>query len=171
MPALSAVAAMALAAMPMDAEPWRIVNDGIMGGRSQSAVSETEHGLRFSGELSLENNGGFASTRRLVADGLAGATAIRLRVRGDGRRYQLRLRQDRAWDGVAWRHEFDTTGEWQTLTLRLGEFEPVFRGRPVRGAGPVVADDVRQLGFMLADKQAGPFRLDIAAIEPVGPGA
>ncbi len=161
--------AMTLAAMTLDAEPWRIVNDGVMGGLSRSAVTETPEGLRFAGELSLENNGGFASTRRLVADGFPGAAAIRIRVRGDGRRYQLRLRQDRAWDGIAWRHEFDTTGEWQTLTLSLADFEPVWRGRRVGGAGPAVAEDVRQLGFMLADKQAGPFRLDIAAIEPVGP--
>jgi monofunctional biosynthetic peptidoglycan transglycosylase len=166
---LSTLAAMALAAMPMDAEPWRIVNDGVMGGRSQSAVTQTDDGLRFSGELSLENNGGFASTRRLVSGGFPGAAAIRIRVRGDGRRYQLRLRQDRNWDGVAWRHEFDTTGEWQTITLALDGFEPVWRGRAVPGAGPVLAEDVRQLGIMLADKQAGPFRLDIAAIEPIGP--
>jgi len=171
MAALSAAAAVVLAALALEAEPWRIVNDGVMGGRSQSAVTETDDGLRFAGELSLENNGGFASTRRPIAGGFPGAGAIRLRVRGDGRRYQLRLRQDRAWDGVAWRHEFDTTGEWQTLTLAFDDFEPVFRGRDVRGAGPVIADDIRQLGFMLADKQAGPFRLDIAAIEPVGPGA
>lgn len=43
---------------------WRIVNDTVMGGRSQSSVTDIDDGLlRFSGLISLENQGGFASTR------------------------------------------------------------------------------------------------------------
>ncbi len=121
--------------------------------------------LVFSGTLSLENNGGFASVRRLVRSGLESATGVRLRLRGDGRRYQFRLRQDGGFDGVAWRAEFPTDGEWQTLELRFADFEPVFRGYAVPGAGPVVPAAVRQIGFLIADKQPGPFRLQIRAIE------
>ena len=59
---------------------------------------------------------------------------------------------------VAWRAKFLTTGDWQTINLEFREFEPVFRGRMVADAGPLNPGDIRQIGLMLVDKQAGPFR-------------
>jgi len=144
--------------------PWQAVNDGVMGGVSVGRMVATERGLRFEGVLSLENNGGFASVRRPVDLDLSRVGAVWLRLRGDGRRYQLRLRLDDRWDGVAWRAEFETNGEWQSMELPFDGFEPVFRGRRVPGAGPVVPANIRQMGFMLADRTAGAFALDIAAI-------
>ena len=45
-------------------QAWNSVNDGVMGGVSKGGVSRTEQGtMLFSGELSLANNGGFASIR------------------------------------------------------------------------------------------------------------
>lgn len=141
--------------------PWTIVNDGVMGGRSTSRAEAFGDGLRFRGRLSLENNGGFASTRRSVDAVPSDAVAVRLDVRGDGRRYQLRLRQDLQFDGVAWRTHFDTREEWTEIELPLAAFEPVFRGRPVADAGPVRPEAITQVGFMLSDGQPGDFALDV----------
>ena len=46
---------------------WFVVDDGVMGGRSQGQVglSEEGHGI-FQGTVSLENNGGFASVRAVL---------------------------------------------------------------------------------------------------------
>jgi NADH dehydrogenase [ubiquinone] 1 alpha subcomplex assembly factor 1 len=151
--------------MDMNQAAWRAINDGVMGGISTSAMTSFEEGLRFSGDLSLENNGGFASTRRLVNADLSAADRVRLVVRGDGRQYQFRIRHDRSFDGIAWRVEFLTEDEWQTLEIPLADFVPVFRGRTVRDAGPVVPPRITQIGFMLADKNPGPFRLEIHSIE------
>jgi monofunctional biosynthetic peptidoglycan transglycosylase len=149
----------------MDLEPWRAINDGVMGGVSVGRMVAADKGLRFEGDLSLENNGGFASVRRPVDADLSASTGVRLRLRGDERTYQFRLRLDTRRDGVAWRAEFPTTGEWQTVELAFDEFTPVFRGRRVPEAGPAVPADIRQIGFMLADKTPGPFVLEIEAIE------
>lgn len=152
-------------------DPWQAVNDGVMGGVSAGHMVAAEPGLRFEGVLSLENNGGFASVRRSIDHDLSGAGAVRLQVRGDGRTYQFRLRLDDRWDGIAWRAEFQTTGDRQTVELAFGEFVPVFRGRRVPDAGPVVAGRIRQIGFMLADRTPGPFALDILAIEFLPPAS
>ena len=43
---------------------WNIVNDDVMGGISKSYLAlNDENNLIFSGNVSLKNNGGFASTR------------------------------------------------------------------------------------------------------------
>lgn len=163
------MALMALVSFNMDARPWRSVNDGVMGGVSSGSMLQNGNVLAFTGELSLENNGGFASVRRLAEQDLTGATGVRIEVRGDGREYQFRIRQSNSFDGVAWRAMFSTKDEWQTIEISLDQFVPVFRGRRVAGAGPVVASDIQQIGFLLADKKAGPFKLEIRRIEFFSP--
>ena len=92
-----------LMALDLAPESWRAVNDGVMGGVSSGRMVATPDGLRFEGMLSLENNGGFASVRRLVNDDLSRADRVRIEVRGDGRSYQFRLRRGDRFDGIAWR--------------------------------------------------------------------
>ena len=143
---------------------WYIVNDGVMGGRSSSRLRAGENGVAvFAGNLSLENNGGFASVRTAVPEGaLTGASRVLLRVRGDGKRYQLRLRPGRRMDGVAFGAGFETTaGEWTTVAVPLEAFQATYRGYRPRGVGPLDPSRIGQIGIMLSDKQEGPFRLEI----------
>ncbi len=150
--------------LDMSPGPWQAINDGVMGGISSGRMEQSGDILRFEGTLSLENNGGFASVRRPIGEDLSNATGVKLQVRGDGRTYQFRMRQDDRFDGIAWRAEFSTSGDWQTVELSFNEFIPVFRGRRVPEAGPVVPAAIRQIGFMLADKVPGPFALEIRSI-------
>jgi len=150
--------------LDMSPGPWQAINDGVMGGISSGRMEQSGDILRFEGTLSLENNGGFASVRRPIGEDLSNATGVKLQVRGDGRTYQFRMRQDDRFDGIAWRAEFSTSGDWQTVELSFNEFIPVFRGRQVPGAGPVAPAGIRQIGFMLADKVPGPFALEIRSI-------
>lgn len=146
---------------------WYAVNDGVMGGKSRSEMTSTPEGtLRFGGDLSLANNGGFASVRTTLADGdLSRFAGLEIRVRGDGRHYQLRLRTDDNFDGIAYRAHFGTVaGQWMTVRLHFAGFEPSFRGRVVAGMQPLDTGRVRQLSFMTGDKQPGPFNLEIASI-------
>lgn len=149
---------------------WIIVNDGVMGGlsRSEFVTSNAGHAT-FRGHMSLENNGGFASVRGYLPNGIpSGAEAIELRVRGDGRTYQVRLRMGERFDGIAYRAEFGTeTDAWMLVRLPLAEFEPTFRGFRPRNAAPLDLTDVRQFGLMIADKTAGPFHLDVEWIRAV----
>jgi monofunctional biosynthetic peptidoglycan transglycosylase len=146
------------------ARDWTIVNDGVMGGRSESNLQflPDSTGL-FSGEVSLANNGGFASTRTLPRDfGLGGYDGIQIRVKGDGRCYQFRIRTDARFDGVAYKQEFETRAdEWLVIDLPFERFTASFRGRPVAAAGPVDPTAIRQIGFLIADKKAGPFELKV----------
>lgn len=156
--------------MNFSADQWRSIDDSVMGGISAGRVTATDQGIRFEGDLSLENNGGFSSVRYPVTQDLSNVTGVRLTFKGDGRRYQFRLRQDRRFDGVAWRQEFETSIEWQTLELNFDDFDPVFRGRIVASAGKVRPEAIEQIGFLLADKNPGKFYLDIREIEFITTG-
>jgi NADH dehydrogenase [ubiquinone] 1 alpha subcomplex assembly factor 1 len=150
--------------LELDATRWWSINDGVMGGVSAGRMVQLDDGLRFRGVLSLENNGGFSSVRHPVTGDLSGVTHVRLEVRGDGREYQFRIRQNGGFDGIAWRAVFSAPAEWRTVDLPLDSFTPVFRGRVVPGAGPVIAANIQQIGFLLADGAPGAFELDIRHI-------
>lgn len=146
---------------------WRVVNDGVMGGRSQSEIAFTDKGTAlFQGTVSLENKGGFASVRTdIPARPLEDQAGIVLRIRGDGKRYQLMVRTDERFDGVSYRYAFATRAEaWTTIRAAWGGFVPVFRGRIVRDAPPLAPSLIRRIGFLISDKQAGPFQLEIDSI-------
>ena len=72
-------------------DKWGIVNDGVMGGISQSNIYLNEvNNIIFAGNISLENNGGFASIRRgFDGNQLKEASKFLLRVKGDGNIYKL----------------------------------------------------------------------------------
>lgn len=155
---------------PEFGDRWFVVNDDVMGGVSSSMLRLDDDGFAvFEGTMSLENNGGFASVRGAVERGrLAGATRLDLRVRGDGQTYQLRLRMGGAFDGIAYATSFETKqGEWSTVSIPLSSLQPTYRGYRPRNVPPLDAAAVRQIGFMLTDKQDGPFRLEIGWIEAV----
>jgi NADH dehydrogenase [ubiquinone] 1 alpha subcomplex assembly factor 1 len=146
---------------------WFVVNDGVMGGVSSSTMSTTEVGTGvFAGRLSLENNGGFASVRTaLTQTDLSHFAGLVLRVRGDGRRYEVRLRTDASFDGIAYRAEFDTRADtWTTVVLPFDTFVPTFRGYVPRNAPPLDPSVIRQLGLLIGDKREGPFRLEVERV-------
>jgi monofunctional biosynthetic peptidoglycan transglycosylase len=149
-----------------DPSKWMIVNDGVMGGVSRSSVQLGPKGnLEFSGIVSLENNGGFASVRRMVELPIEKElSGILLRLRGDGKDYQMRLRMGSRFDGIAYRKTFSTNGEWQTVRFLFKEFIPSFRGRQVPGAPPLTPSGIRQIGFLISDYQEGPFHIEVESI-------
>ena len=145
---------------------WRPIDDGVMGGVSHSRLEAGTEGVAFTGVVSLDYGGGFASVRsaprRWPTDG---ATALALRVRGDGKRYKLTVRTDGGFDGVQYQASFETrAGEWQDVELPLAAFVASFRGRRVPGAPPLEAAAIRTFGLMISEKQAGPFRLELARL-------
>ncbi|MGC6487262.1 MAG: CIA30 family protein [Planctomycetota bacterium] len=154
---------------------WNTVLDGVMGGLSTGRVSQPEPGLlRFTGDLSLENNGGFSQMRTAVAQGaLRGADGLVLEVKGDGRTYNFDIRQStvRMMAG-SYQQSFETeAGEWTKVTLPLDQFTLYSFGRKVRRAPALDPAKIESIGVTLSDKKAGPFALEVRSIGGYAAGA
>ncbi len=145
-----------------DEPAWVAVNDDVMGGRSQGRPTIAEGHLHFSGTLSLANNGGFSSVRTAGRPyDLSGATAMRLRVLGDGRTYQLRLAAGARIRGaaVAYGAAFATTaGEWTEVCIPFATLTPTFRGQTLDGP-PLDLSRVEEIRLLIGDHREGPFAL------------
>jgi hypothetical protein len=147
-----------------DLREWTIVNDEVMGGRSRSSlvVDANGNGL-FKGSVSLENSGGFCSVR--YSSGkipVKGYEKIAFRVKGDGKRYQVRIRAKKG-DYFSYIAYFETTGEWQTIEVLLREMYPSFRGRRLDQPN-FSSNSIEEIAFLIGNKKAETFRLHIGKI-------
>lgn len=146
---------------------WQPINDGVMGGVSVGELRFDPAGYAlFEGKVSFERNGGFASVRCLPqAFAIGGAVALLVEALGDGKVYKLNLRTDDSFDGVNYQARFQpAAGVWGSCRLATADFLPTWRGRPAPDAPPLAFPRLRQIGLMIADRQAGPFKLAIRAI-------
>jgi len=145
---------------------WVIVNDIVMGGRSNARLVINDSFLSFSGILSLENNGGFASVRR-ADNGKAWLSdkPIQIQVKGDGREYQFRFRTKQSPNGVNYVASFKTKADEESvIKFTQSDFVPQYRGRIVRDAPALDFANIEQVGFLLADGNPGEFLLLVERI-------
>jgi len=150
------------------AKEWQNVNDGVMGGVSEGNFKITDKKtLEFFGTLSLENNGGFASVRTKAKKlGLEKGNIISAKVRGDGREYTLNLYLNNPRIAFSYRAMVQTKkDEWIEVKVPLDMFEATSFGKVVKYASAVKPDEISALGFMLSDKKAGQFKMEIESIK------
>ena len=156
---------------PSEEPGWVAQNDGVMGGVSSGKAEINDGELHFSGELSLENNGGFAQiySQPEMSD-FSSYSAVKLRAKGDGRTYQFRITTDARFRGsqIAYRAEFKAKAdEWAHISIPFESFVPSFRGKLLEGP-PMNLTSVQRIAFLLNDSNPGTFSLkvDWIGLEP-----
>lgn len=144
---------------------WYIVNDGVMGGLSQGtiALNKDGHGI-FSGNISLENYGGFSSVRYRLPEPMKATktSKIILKLKGDGKKYQFRVRDDYG-KRYSYTTMLATNGDWQEITITLGDLYPTFRGR-ILDLPNFNGDFIEELTILAGNKKAESFTLLIDSI-------
>lgn len=141
---------------------WRITNDGVMGGLSNGKIIiEQDHGI-FTGDISLDNNGGFSSVFRPVENVPTQLDKLVIVTEGDGQAYQLRLAIYTDGYRLTYKHEFKTMeNKREKLAFKLADFQATFRGRDINNAPLLKSEDIREVGFLMTKKVAGKFSLSV----------
>jgi len=143
---------------------WEVEDDVIMGGRSMSTLTRDPAGhIVFRGDVSLKNNGGFASIQNHFDPiDVSNHTHAVIRLKGDGKDYRFLVKAEKNA-----RHyyvaEFSTTGEWQEIKIPLRNMYPVRRGDRLTIPN-FPGKTMTQSRFMIANGRAEAFRLEIASI-------
>lgn len=146
-----------------EADEWVVVNDGVMGGKSEGKISTNGKTATFKGNVSLKNNGGFTSIRkRFETMNISGAKYLFIELKGDKKDYQFRLKNS-IDERHSFKYAFSTSGEWETVPIQLNEMTPTYRGmRP--NVPNYEANALSEIGFLIANKKAEQFELQIAKI-------
>ncbi len=139
---------------------WIVVNDNVMGGRSDGGFSFKKKRLIFSGNTNT-NGGGFSSIRTKPSDfDLGDKTGLHIRYKGDGRTYKLGVRLE--GKSVSYRSNFTSGNGWQEVKIPFDEMDVSWRGRPLsKEEHPLIKSKIRSIEFMIYDKQDGPFKLQV----------
>ena len=143
---------------------WMVVNDGVMGGISQSDFSFHPVGhLIFEGKVSTDFGGGFASIRSDYENwDIGNNQGLILKIKGDGKTYQFRCRMGNDYYQVAYRNYMQSKKDvWKEVRLPFSEFVPTYRGRILKGVPTLNSKEIRWFGIMISDKQIGKFHLEI----------
>ncbi|MEL6825954.1 MAG: CIA30 family protein [Pseudomonadota bacterium] len=153
------------------ANPWRTVNDGVMGGLSDGGSVLEDGALTFAG-VTNTNGGGFSSIRLRVAPGsMAGADRLKVHMKRDARTYSMTLRTNVMSYGrrIAFRAPIVTSSEdeWGDGVLAFDTLKASIWGRSVPDAffdpGEVV-----EIGLIIYDGKDGPFEMQLKRIEACG---
>ena len=146
---------------------WRIVLDGVMGGKSTGTLKLEQDKLVFEGETSLRNNGGFSSIRAGITPGsLMGYDTLRLRVKGDGRKWIFGSRKSTRMGADSYWAEFQTKDkQWMTVDIQIQSMVRHIFGQ--KAPGSITPGEIEGIEFYIYDKSAGHFRLEIDSIEAV----
>lgn len=159
-------------------QTWGALDDVVMGGVSTSSLQSQAGAALFTGTVSTDNSGGFASVRTRNFEpplNLSSYSGIELRVKGDGQRYKFLMRDENTWDSTAYAYSFDTTADqWINIQIPFAQTVPVFRAKTVNTTHRLNTARVYSLQLMLSkfeyDKALNPrfrpgeFRLLIQGI-------
>ncbi len=151
-----------------DISDWKIVDDVVMGGRSNGNfyLNDKGNGI-FEGKVSLENNGGFSSLRyNFTRKKIDGYKKVKIQLKGDGKRYQFRIKPNQ-YDRHSYVSNFETSGEWQVITIELSDMIPTFRGRQLTELSNYNAENLEEIAFLIGNKKEQSFKLEIDKIELV----
>lgn len=143
---------------------WEVENDVVMGGVSRSSLVLGADGHAvFSGAVSLENNGGFASIQYFFEPiDISKYRTACFRIKGDGKRYQFIVEAETNARHY-YVHELTTSTDWQTLEIPLADLYPVRRGDRL-DLPNFPGQTLAQVRFLIGNGVAEPFRLEIDKI-------
>lgn len=144
---------------------WRIIDDRVMGGESNGkfSIDSEGHGV-FQGIVSLDNNGGFSSVQHQFEKvETTKNSKVLIRLKGDGKDYQFRIK-DKYNNYFSYITTFQTSGEWQTVEIKLADLYPSFRGRKLNLPN-YEATSFEEIVFLIGNGKNESFKLMLDKIE------
>ena len=143
---------------------WFVVLDGVMGGLSTGVLEKKENSFVLSGEVSLENNGGFASLRTpYTTFNLSDYNTVTIRYRSTGQDFAFTLNKYRRFWYPNYKTNLPITNDqWAEVTYALRDFEKYRLGRKL--SGHPNNDDLAQiirLGFISNTKAATSYTFEV----------
>lgn len=149
-------------------QSWFPLNDDVVGGRSTSiARFSKQNTLLFEGKLVYERQQGFASIRSQSEPfDLSRTKALRLRVKGDGKRYLINISSSSFIADPGYQADFVTIADkWQEVSIPLEAFKPAFDSQYSKDTLNLAA--IKTIGVIITNQASGDFRLEVDWIKAI----
>jgi len=150
---------------------WRVQDDVVMGGRSDSQLKLTEKKYaHFSGRVSLENNGGFCSIHQTLEKNpyviAEKSVAFVLLLKGDGKAYNFRVRTPNGRHSYGF--TFPTKGgdKWEKISIPFNAMEATYRGKSIEVPN-YAGENIVEMQLLIGYKKEETFEILIESIEVI----
>lgn len=147
---------------------WYVVNDGVMGGLSDSDAFLQENSLLFKGNVSLDNNGGFVSLRCPYGDmDFSKFKTVSIKYKNAGQNFAFQLETERMFFRPNYKVLLaDSENEWTTASFKLEDFKEYVMGKANGNEiTSIKLANVIRFGFINYGKKAGDFEFEIDYIK------
>jgi NADH dehydrogenase [ubiquinone] 1 alpha subcomplex assembly factor 1 len=148
---------------------WFALTDNVMGGVSTSKLNYKATSLEFTGNISFQNNGGFASMRsNFGLYDLSAYTHVTIRFKSDKQKFALTFENSKSWWEPNYKYEFQSeqSTDWKTVTFKLMDFHEEILGRKTgKSIDNEILKKISRIGIITNDKKEGPFSIEIDYIE------
>jgi hypothetical protein len=147
---------------------WRIQNDVVMGGSSNSQLKMTaDNHAHFSGRVSLENDGGFCSihqtTEKNPYEIAKKSVSFVLTLKGDGKDYNFRVRTPNGRHSYGFTFPTKGGGKWETISILFNSMEATFHGEPVEVPN-YAGENIVEMQLLIGNNKEETFELFLESI-------
>jgi monofunctional biosynthetic peptidoglycan transglycosylase len=146
-------------------QEWVLLSDNIMGGITKSKIEYTDNSVLLSGNISLDNYGGFSSIKtKYKSFDLSMFTGIKIKFKSSKQRFVFTLEDDRNWTQPNYINEFSSKKDdtWEEVTIYFKDFKEIVIGEPTGNMMKTKSlNNIVRLGIMTHEKKEGPFSLEV----------
>ncbi len=143
---------------------WRIVNDGVMGGLSSSeATVNDKDKIIFTGNISLENNGGFTSLRSQINNfNFENFSGIEININGGGKNFSISMKETAEFTGYYYTAQFATNvDDYSLINIPFDQFKLKYFGKEISSQNKIPLNKIKQVSILIGDEQSGNFIAEI----------
>lgn len=150
-------------------QEWVLLSDNIMGGVTKSKIEYTSNSVLLSGNISLDNYGGFSSIRtKYKSVDLSQYNGIKIKFKSNNQKFAFTLEDNQNWTKPNYKREFSPKKDdtWEEMIIYFKDFQEIVIGEPTGNTMKAKSlKNIVRMGIMTYEKKEGPFSLEVDYIE------
>jgi len=150
-------------------QEWKLLSDNVMGGVTKSKIEYTNNSVLLTGNISLDNYGGFSSIKTNYKNiDLSNFNGIKIKFKSANQKFAFTLEDNQNWMQPNFKREFSPKKDntWEEVIIYFKDFQEVVIGKPTGNRMKSKSlENIVRMGIMTYEKKEGPFSLEVDYIE------
>jgi hypothetical protein len=146
-------------------QEWILLSDNIMGGVTKSKIEYTTNSVLLSGNISLDNYGGFSSIKtKYKSVDLSKYNGIKIKFKSTNQKFAFTLEDNQDWTQPNYKREFSSKKDdtWEEVIIYFKDFQEIVIGEPTGNMMKSKSlKNIVRMGIMTYEKKEGPFSLEV----------
>jgi hypothetical protein len=148
---------------------WVLISDNIMGGISKSKLEYTQSAMVLTGDIFLDNFGGFASVKTTFGKyDISQFKGVKIRFKATNQKFAFTLEDNNNWTLPNYKGAFYSAkaNAWEEQIIYFKDFKEYQVGEATGNKLKEFSlKNIVRMGIITTEKKEGPFTIEIDYIE------